>query len=155
MRICFVCTGNICRSPTAEGVMAKLLVDAGLADRVTLDSAGTGDWHAGDLADPRTRAAARRRGIDLTHRARQFTKADLDRFDLVIAMDAEHARHLQLMVGKRSSPEVRLMCSFDPASAEGACVPDPYYGGEAGFEEVLDLCERACAGLLEHVRSKQ
>jgi protein-tyrosine phosphatase len=84
MRICFVCMGNICRSPTAEGVMAKLLAEAGLVERVVIDSAGTGSWHVGELADPRTRAAAKKRGIDLVHRARQFTRADFDRFDLVV-----------------------------------------------------------------------
>ena len=154
MRICFVCLGNICRSPTAEGVMTKLVRDAGLADRVTIDSAGTGDWHVGELADPRTRAAAKRRGLELTHRARQFTRADLDRFDLVVAMDTENLRQLELVAAKRTTPEIRLLCSFDPASEAGACVPDPYAGGPDGFEHVLDLCERACAGLLEHVRSR-
>ena len=154
MRICFVCLGNICRSPTAEGVMARLLRDAGLADRVTIDSAGTGDWHTGELADPRTRVAAKRRGLELTHRARQFTRADFDRFDLVVAMDTDNLRHLKLMAGHRTTPEIRLLCSFDPASPPGACVPDPYAGGPDGFEEVLDLCERACAGLLDHVRAK-
>ena len=134
--------------------MAKLLRDAGLADRVTIDSAGTGDWHVGELADPRTRAAAKRRGLELTHRARQFTRADLDRFDLVVAMDTENLRQLQLMAGKRTSPELRLLCSFDPAAEAGACVPDPYAGGPDGFEHVLDLCERACTGLLEHVKSR-
>jgi protein-tyrosine phosphatase len=152
MRICFVCMGNICRSPTAEGVMAKLLADAGLADRVTIDSAGTGDWHVGELADPRTRAAASKRGLDLTHLARQFTRADFEHFDLVIAMDEDNLRHLRRMAGQRAI-DLRLLCSFDPRSSPGACVPDPYAGGPDGFEHVLDLCERACAGLLEYVRA--
>jgi len=152
MRICFVCTGNICRSPTAEGVMAKLLEDSGLADRVTIDSAGTGSWHVGDLADPRTRRAARGRGIDLTHRARQFTRHDLDRFDLVLAMDLDNLRHLTVLAGKRDRPEVRLLRSFDPDAPPDAEVPDPYYGEGDGFETVLDQCERACVGLLAHIR---
>lgn len=157
MRICFVCLGNICRSPTAHGVMEQLVADAGLADRVVIDSAGTGDWHVGELPDPRTRAAAARRGLALTHRARQFTRADLDRFDLVIAMDADNLRHLRRLLhqaGDRAEPRLALLRDFDPGSPAGAAVPDPYSGGEAGFEEVLDLCERACAGLLAHVRTR-
>ena len=154
MRILFVCMGNICRSPTAEGVMAKLLRDTGLADRVAIDSAGTGGWHAGELADPRTRAAAKQRGLELTHRARQLTKHDLDRFDLIIAMDEDNLGHISRLVGARTSPMVRLLRSFDPSAPLGAEVPDPYAGGEAGFEHVLDLCERACEGLLAHVREQ-
>ena len=153
MRICFVCLGNICRSPTAEGVMQKLVDDAGLGDRITIDSAGTGDWHAGELADPRTRRAAEGRGLELTHLARQFTRKDLDTFDLVIAMDRANLKHLRYMAGDRSTPELRLLRSFDPTAPEGAEVPDPYAGGEQGFEEVLDQCERACRGLLEYVRA--
>jgi protein-tyrosine phosphatase len=154
MRICFVCMGNICRSPTAEGVMARLLAEAGLADRVTIDSAGTGGWHAGDLPDPRTRAAASKRGVELTHRARQFTRHDLDQFDLILAMDRDNLRHLTLLLGKRDQPVVRLLRSFDPESPPNAEVPDPYSGGDEGFEKVLDQCERACAGLISHVRER-
>jgi protein-tyrosine phosphatase len=154
MRICFVCMGNICRSPTAEGVMVKLVGDAGLADRVTIDSAGTGGWHAGELPDTRARAAAKQRGLDLTHRARQFTRTDLAKFDLVVVMDRDNLRHVELIVGDRISPEVRLLRSFDPTAPDDAEVPDPYGGGARGFEEVLDQCERACAGLLEHVRAR-
>jgi protein-tyrosine phosphatase len=154
MRICFVCMGNICRSPTAEGVMAKLVDDAGLADRVVLDSAGTGAWHLGELPDPRSRAAARDRGLELTHRARQFTRHDLERFDLVLAMDADNLRHLTRLVGTRTTPSIRLLRSFDPGAARDAEVPDPYAGGADGFEHVLDLCERACEGLLAHVREQ-
>jgi protein-tyrosine phosphatase len=154
MRICFVCMGNICRSPTAEGVMARLLAEAGLADRVTIDSAGTGGWHVGDLPDPRTRAAASKRGVELTHRARQFTRHDLDQFDLILAMDRDNLRHLTLLLGKRDQPVVRLLRSFDPESPPNAEVPDPYSGGDEGFEKVLDQCERACAGLISHVRER-
>jgi protein-tyrosine phosphatase len=153
MRILFVCAGNICRSPTAEGVMAKLVREAGLEGRVTLDSAGTGDWHAGELPDPRTRAAARKRGLDLAHRARQFRRIDFDRFDLILVMDRDNLRHVTLMAERRAQSRIALLRSFDPAAPEGAEVPDPYSGGAAGFEHVLDICERACAGLLEHVRA--
>jgi protein-tyrosine phosphatase len=146
--------GNICRSPTAEGVMARLLREAGLDARVTIESAGTGAWHIGELPDPRTRAAAKKRGIALDGRAQQFTRRDLDRFDLVIAMDAVNLRHLRLMSEGRPTPEIRLLRSFDPEAPPEADVPDPYAGGSAGFEHVLDLCERACAGLLAHVRER-
>ena len=147
MRICFVCLGNICRSPTAEAVMRMLAARAGRTD-LELDSAGTGAWHAGELPDPRTREAARSRGIELTHRARQFATADLDRFDLVLAMDVANLAHLRGVIGTRTTPDLRLFRSFDPTAPVGAEVPDPYSGGRDGFEIVLDQCERACAGLL-------
>jgi low molecular weight protein-tyrosine phosphatase len=142
--------GNICRSPTAEGVMAKLLAGD---PRITIDSAGTGAWHIGELPDERARAAAARRGITLEHRARQFTRADLASFDLVVAMDNDNLRHLRKLAGSQPRPEIRLLRDFDPDAPPGAEVPDPYYG-DAGFEHVLDLCERACAGLLAYARSK-
>jgi protein-tyrosine phosphatase len=157
VRICFVCLGNICRSPTAEAVMQRLIDDAGLGARVTLDSAGTGGWHAGDLADPRTRTAAAQRGIAITHRARQFVAADLDRFDLVIAMDRHNLAVLHDMRGGRAAPQIHLLRAFergafDPAAQDIPDVPDPYAGGSDGFEHVLDLCDRACRGLVEYVR---
>jgi protein-tyrosine phosphatase len=153
VRICFVCLGNICRSPTAEAVMRRLVDDAGLAGRVTLDSAGTGHWHVGELADPRTRSAAANRGIEISHRARQFVAADLERFDLVIAMDRDNLAALRRLLGRRDRPDVRLLRAFDASAPGGAEVPDPYAGGPDGFDHVLDLCERACRGLVEHVRA--
>lgn len=119
---------------------------AGRAD-IELDSAGTGDWHVGELPDPRTRAAAAKRGYNLEHRARQFTLDDFERFDLVIAMDNANVRNLLAIQGNSDTP-IKLLRSYDPAAPAGAEVPDPYVGGEAGFEAVLDMCERACAGLL-------
>jgi protein-tyrosine phosphatase len=155
LRICFVCMGNICRSPTAEGVMRQLLTEAGLDGHVTIDSAGTGGWHAGELPDPRSRAAAAKRGYDLTHRARKFTAADLERFDIVVAMDRDNLDNLmRLGRGRTDLPLIRLLRSFDPDAPEGAEVPDPYSGDEDGFDHVLELCERACRGLLDHVRSR-
>jgi protein-tyrosine phosphatase len=155
MKICFVCLGNICRSPTAHGVMARLVEDAGLDQEIAIDSAGTADYHVGELPDERSRAAARRRGVELTHRARQFTRADLDRFDLVVAMDSQNLQRLQQLAQGRTAPPLVLLRSFDPTAAPGAEVPDPWGGGEDGFEEVLDQCERACAGLLAHVRERR
>jgi protein-tyrosine phosphatase len=150
MRICFVCLGNICRSPTAEGVMAGLVAAAGLGERIVLDSAGTSGWHAGELPDPRTLAAAARRGLTLTHRARAFTAEDLARFDLVVAMDRANLAAIERLAGG-PRPTLRLLRSYDPSSPPGAEVPDPYSGGPAGFDEVLDLCEAACRGLLASV----
>jgi protein-tyrosine phosphatase len=155
MRICFVCMGNICRSPTAEGVMQKLVHEAGLAGRLALDSAGTGAWHVGELPDPRSRAAAKKRGYDLTHRARKFTANDFDRFDLVLAMDRDNLANLQRLArGRTHVPSIRLLRSFEHGAGDDAEVPDPYSGEDDGFEEVLDICERACRGLLEHVRAR-
>jgi protein-tyrosine phosphatase len=153
VRILFVCMGNICRSPTAEGVMIELVKRAGLSDRITIDSAGTGPWHAGELPDDRARAAAKKRGLDLTSRARQIKREDFERFDLIVVMDDINLRHVTLMAGKSTTPIV-LLRSYDPKSPPGASVPDPYAGGDDGFEHVLDLCERACAGLLEHVKGQ-
>jgi protein-tyrosine phosphatase len=146
-RICFVCLGNICRSPTAEGVMRALAAAAGKP--VVVDSAGTGSWHVGELPDPRSVAAAARRGYDLAHRSRVFTIDDLARFDLVLAMDAKNLSNQRGLAGKRPAPRIALLRSFDPTAPSGADVPDPYAGGTAGFEDVLDICERACRGLLE------
>jgi protein-tyrosine phosphatase len=153
VRILFVCMGNICRSPTAEGVMIELVKRAGLSDRITIDSAGTGAWHVGELPDSRARLAARKRGLDLCSRARQITREDFDRFDLIVVMDDINLRHVTVMAGKSTTPVV-LLRSFDPKSPPGANVPDPYAGGDDGFEHVLDLCERACAGLLDYVKAQ-
>jgi len=155
MRICFVCLGNICRSPTAEGVFRKLATDAQLDSRLTIDSAGTGAWHVGEPADPRSRRAATRRGYDLAHRARKFTADDFDRFDLVLAMDRDNYDSLQRLArGRMHVPLIQLLRSFDVNAPAGAEVPDPYSGGDDGFEDVLDICERACRGLIDHVRSR-
>jgi protein-tyrosine phosphatase len=156
MRILFVCMGNICRSPTAEGVMRRLLEDAGLTDSVEIESAGTGGWHAGEPPDERATLAARRRGVTLEGAARQVGPADFRRFDLLIAMDRTNLGELLTVAPDEEAAErVRLLREFDPASA-GAIdldVPDPYYGGDRGFETVLDMVEAACRGLLEELRA--
>jgi len=152
VEVCFVCLGNICRSPTAEGVMRHLLERRGLAERVRVDSAGTAAYHAGELPDPRARAAARARGMVLEHRARQFTAADWKRFDWVLAMDRDNLEDLTRMVSSAAAKEhLRLLRSFDAFAPPGASVPDPYYGGADGFDEVLDQCERACSGFIDHL----
>jgi protein-tyrosine phosphatase len=153
LAICFVCLGNICRSPTAEGVMKSLLRREGLSGKVAVESAGTADYHVGDLPDHRSRAAAKARGVILDSRAQQFTRADFERFDWVLAMDQQNLKHLSALAPDDAARQkLRLLRSFDPASPPGAAVPDPYHGESDGFEEVLDLCEVACAGLLEHLR---
>jgi protein-tyrosine phosphatase len=149
--ILFVCLGNICRSPTAEGGFRHVAARAGL--EVTIDSAGTAAYHAGELPDPRTRKAAEARGIVLRHRARQVVVADFARFDWVLAMDRANREDLVARAPGALHGKVRLFRSFDPTAPEGAEVPDPYYGGADGFEEVLDQCERASEGLLEFLRT--
>jgi len=152
-RLCFVCLGNICRSPTAEAVMRHLVAQAGLADHIEIESAGTGDWHVGEPRDRRSREVGERRGIPLAGRARQFVPADFARFDHVLAMDGKNLAELQAMAPDEAAlKKIRLLRSYDPSSAAGADVPDPYYGGADGFDHVFDVCQAACAGLLEEVR---
>ncbi|TPV93102.1 MAG: low molecular weight phosphotyrosine protein phosphatase [Myxococcales bacterium FL481] len=153
VRVCFVCLGNICRSPTAEGVFLKLVREAGLESSFVVDSAGTGSWHVGAPADARARATAKRRGIELVSRARQFKPDDFDRFDVVVAMDHTNAADLRAMARAPSeAAKVRLLRDFGAPGDHGQAVPDPYYGGDDGFEVVFDLCEVACSGLLDAMR---
>lgn len=133
--------------------MKHLVARAGLSERVVVESAGTAGYHTGELPDRRARAAARARGIALESRARQFVASDFARYDHVLAMDAENERHLlRLAPDPAARAKVGLLRAYDPAAPSGAAVPDPYYGGDDGFEEVLDLCEAACAGLLSALR---
>jgi protein-tyrosine phosphatase len=158
VRVLFVCLGNICRSPTAEGVMRKLVDDAGLTDAIEIDSAGTGSWHAGAKPDPRASAAARQAGYTLAGRARQVTGEDFDRFDMILAMDRHNVSELAGMApGGAGTEKVRLLREFDPASAGqwNLDVPDPYYGGERGFSDVVALIEAACRGLIDDLRRRE
>ena len=153
VRVCFVCLGNICRSPTAEAVMRHLVEEEGLADRVAVESAGTGDWHVGDPRDRRSRAVGAARGIPLEGTAQQFTSEDFDRFEHVLAMDRSNRDELmRLARDQKDKAKVRLLRSFDPKAPRDAEVPDPYYGGPRGFEDVFDMCEAACRGLIDHLR---
>jgi protein-tyrosine phosphatase len=158
VRLLFVCLGNICRSPTAEGVMRHLLREEGLEDAIAVDSAGTGGWHVGAAPDARSAAAARARGIVLEGAARQITRADFERFDLIVVMDASNRRDVERMAGDDEEARAKIVAlrEFDPeaVAAGDLDVPDPYYGGDHGFEHVLDLVERACRGLLDHVRAR-
>jgi protein-tyrosine phosphatase len=151
--VCFVCLGNICRSPTAEAVMRDLVERAGLSEHVAIESAGTGDWHIGDAPDPRSVAAAKRRGIRVGGRARQFKPADFARFDHVLALDSSnYVDLLRLAPSEDARKKLRLLRSFDAASPSDSSVPDPYYTTD-GFDEVIDLCIAACEGLLAHLRA--
>jgi protein-tyrosine phosphatase len=155
VRICFVCLGNICRSPTAEAVMRHLVKGEGLEARIAVDSAGTGDWHVGQPRDRRSQAVGKARGIPLAGVGQQFTPSDFDRYQHVIAMDRSNRDELlRLARSDRDREKVRLLRSFDPTAAPDAEVPDPYYGGPHGFEEVFDICARACQGLIDHLRGR-
>ena len=150
--VLFVCMGNICRSPTGEGVFKHYVAEAGHADKISIDSAGTIGYHAGGPADGRMRAAASQRGYSLDSIARQVTRSDLDDFDLVIPMDHDNLAELEHLANGPQS-HLRLLGTFlDGANdnARAAPVPDPYYGGAAGFEEVLDMVESACPAILEY-----
>jgi protein-tyrosine phosphatase len=147
--------GNICRSPTAEGVMRGLLSEPGAPAGIEIDSAGTGGWHAGDPPDARAFEAAQRRGIALTGAARQVVPGDFEDFDLIVAMDRDNVRDLRALApDDEARGRIRLLREFDPGSAGSPDldVPDPYYGGARGFDDVLDLVEAACRGLLDELR---
>jgi protein-tyrosine phosphatase len=154
-RVLFVCLGNICRSPTAEGVMRSLVARAGLAQQIEIDSAGTGSWHVGSPPDGRAWEAARARGIELSGSARQVGREDFVDFDLLIAMDRSNLRDLRALApGQAEREKVRLLREYDPQSPpadDDLDVPDPYYDGGERFELVLDLVEAACAGLLAKI----
>ncbi|MBA3745166.1 low molecular weight protein-tyrosine-phosphatase [Sporichthya sp.] len=154
-RVCMVCLGNICRSPIAASVLRSKLEAAGLGGDVVVESAGTGSWHVGDGADHRARATLRAAGYDDEHSARQFVTRYYEDYDLVIAMDANNLRDL-----RRIAPEaeigdrVRMLRSYDPTAKGDLDMPDPYYGGDDGFQLVLAQVERACDGLVAELRDK-
>lgn len=153
MKVLFVCLGNICRSPTAEGVFRQYVEQAGLSEKITIDSAGTADWHIGKAPDPRTQAAAAVRGYDLsTLRGRQAVPADFAEFDLILAMDNSNLSNLQAMQPADGKAELALyLPRFGIRPDE---VPDPYYGGEDGFELVLDMLEQASQVLLNEIKAR-
>ena len=153
MRVLFVCLGNICRSPTAEGVLRHKLIDAGLADRVEVASAGTSDWHVGKAPDSRSLRAAKLRGYDMSaQRAQQAKAADFNTYDLILAMDHSNLRDLKAIAPVNAKAELDLFLSrYGGVKDE---VPDPYYDGEHGFEEVLDLVEYACDRLIVELKGR-
>jgi protein-tyrosine phosphatase len=152
--VCFVCLGNICRSPSAEAVMLHRVGQAKLGDRIVVDSAGTGTWHIGDEPDERAQRAAKKRGYDLsTLRGRQIGQEDFARFDLLIAMDDANAAALSAACPPKHRDKIRLLMEFATRD-DSRVVSDPYFGGDEGFERVLDQCEDACEGLLKALRAQ-
>ena len=159
-RVLFVCLGNICRSPLAEGVFRSLVRERGLDAYYRIDSAGTGAWHTGDSPDARSIAVALKNGVRLTGQARQAHAADLSDFDYVIAMDRQNLRDLQALASRGpsaapgASASIHLLREFDPDPGDRQ-VPDPYYGGDEGFDRVYVMVRRACAGLLDELEARR
>ena len=150
--VLFVCTGNICRSPTADGVLRRMVADQGLADVVEVDSAGTHDYHVGEPPDGRSTEHALLRGYDLSKlRARQVQADDFERFDVILALDDGHLRILQKLCPAKYKTKLHRFTEFCTQHKTHE-VPDPYYGAAQGFEHVLDLVEDGCTGLIDHIR---
>jgi len=154
--VLFVCLGNICRSPTAEGIFIQLVDKAGLSDRFVIDSAGTSAYHEGERADPRSRACAEKRGVPLPSISRGFRAEDFDRFDYLIAMDSRNHQDMERLATARTRHKLHMLRSFDSKAITGKGgslnVPDPYYGEGDGFANVFDICMAGCVGLLAHIR---
>jgi protein-tyrosine phosphatase len=152
MKVLFVCTGNICRSPTAEGILIARLAKEGLANKVSVDSAGTHNYHIGEPPDPRSQAAAKLRGVDISGlRARKVDPGDFSRFDLVLAMDRGHYSHLARLCPPERSSRLALFLNFAPDLGLKD-TPDPYYGSGGEFERTLDIIEAGVEGVLAHIR---
>lgn len=151
IRVLFVCLGNICRSPLAESIFRHIVRREGVEDRFEIDSAGTSGYHIGDAPDARTVETARNRGVHVSGSARQLTVDDLEQFDYVIVMDASNLSTVKrLAAGAGVSAKVHLLREWDPKGRDRD-VPDPYYGGDRGFDDVQDIVERSCERLLEHL----
>lgn len=154
IRVLFVCLGNICRSPAAEGVMKAIVDENNAFDRWEIDSAGTGRWHIGELPDKRMRIHARARGLELTHRCRQVSPSDFDEFDLIIPMDSQNTLDLRRMAPTLvAARKIVPMATFIEPSMDYDHVPDPYYEGSEGFELVLDLLDNGCRRLYEEAEA--
>jgi protein-tyrosine phosphatase len=150
--VLFVCLGNICRSPLAEGVFRHILDEEGLSDRFLVDSAGTGSWHVGESPDHRAMRSAATHGVSLSGHARQVQPEDFRRFHYMVAMDRSNLSHLErYREGVGGEAALYLLREFDPDGGPGAEVPDPYYGGPDGFEEVFTMVDRSCRELLSHI----
>ena len=149
----FVCLGNICRSPAAEGIMQHLVDEAGLTNRFVIDSAGIGGWHVGDLPDKRMRRCGKAHGYDFCSRARQLQAEDFNRFDYIIVMDSDNYRQASSLArNSRQQEKIRMMADYLTAHPMYTYIPDPYYGGEKDFELVIELLEDACRGMMEELR---
>lgn len=154
IKVLFVCTGNICRSPTADGVFADKVSKAGLSDEITVDSCGLSAYHVGELPDPRSREMAQSRGYDLSQiRSRKIKPADYAQFDYILAMDDGHLRDMRRQAPSESQQKIELFLDYHP-KLSGQSVPDPYYGGANGFTHVFDMIEETCDRLLTHLRDQ-
>jgi len=150
VKVLFVCLGNICRSPLAEGIFKKKVEEKGLDDRFVIDSCGTSNYHIGEQPDRRTIKNALANGVRLNHQGRQFTVQDFNDFDYIVAMDSSNVRDVESLRPVGSDKQIMLMRSFDEAGLNKD-VPDPYYGVENGFQEVFDILDRSIEGLVNHV----
>jgi protein-tyrosine phosphatase len=153
MRILFVCTGNICRSPLAEAIFAHYVREEHLGDRFAADSAGIDSWHVGENADPRTCRIGRKYGVDVPSVARQFQADDFEGFDLILAMDHGHLRALRTRAPESHRHKIRLMRDYDAPENHGRDVEDPYYGGPEGFEVMFQVLSVSCRNLLESLKA--
>ncbi len=154
IKVLFVCTGNICRSPTADGVFRKMVEEAGLSGRISVDSCGLSAYHVGELPDPRSREMAQSRGYDLSDiRSRKIKPSDYEQFDYVLAMDDGHLRDMRRQASSTHQTKIELFLDYHPQRT-GQSVPDPYYGGANGFEHVFDMIEETSNSLLAHIRNQ-
>ncbi|WP_076487558.1 low molecular weight protein-tyrosine-phosphatase [Alkalispirochaeta americana] len=157
----FVCTGNICRSPLAQAILEKMALDRGVSEQIQVESSGTDGWHVGENADSRMRETAAAQGVNLNHRARQFSAGDLQEYDLVFAMGRNHLKAIREIArreGGSARAKVVLFREFDPALSGGGNppdVPDPYYGGAEGFREVYRIVERTCDEILNEIQEER
>jgi protein-tyrosine phosphatase len=155
IEVCFVCLGNICRSPLAQGVFEKLVVEEGLQDRIGVSSAGTGSWHIGSPPDQRMQKTANKYGVQLNSRGQQFQPSDFYNFDLILAMDDHNLSVLeQYCPNPEKAENLKLFRSFDPEANLDLDVPDPYYGGGKGFEIVYEIVDRTCPKILEFLKTR-
>jgi protein-tyrosine phosphatase len=155
-RICFVCTGNIIRSPLAENLFCHHAQEREVSERFEIDSAGTGSWHIGEAPDTRICQVAARRGIEMSGCARQFSRSDFDRFDLILVMDRQNYEVLsRLAPNDEKRAKIRFLREFDPQGGKRSPVPDPYYEGRDGFEEVFQIVDRSIRGLLNELEAEQ
>ncbi len=155
-RVLFVCLGNICRSPLAEGIFQNMVEEENLSDQIMCDSAGTSGWHIGESPDPRSEEVANRHGLSLNHKGRKLTNSDLDTFDIIVAMDKSNYAHIRTMQNfKNIDPSKLVMMREFDDMGNGKDVPDPYYDADDGFQKVYEILSRSCKNLLEEIKTNK